>query len=135
MRRLGIVFISVLWLATASCSPSLKKLDKELSIPANTEITMGSESGTETPEIAPPKMPPGPMKITILEALLLSLENNRALVVQRLNPSIVKTFEDQERALFDPVTDAEISAGRDKAQRLARSGTDTENFTTDTVSN
>jgi outer membrane protein len=133
-RGLGIVFISALWLAAASCTPALKTLDKELSIPADTAITMGPEpGGGQAPEIITPKMPPGPIKITLQEALLLSLENNRALVVQRLNPSIVKTFEDQERAVFDPVTDAEISAGRDKAQRIARSGTARENFTTDTV--
>ena len=78
-------------------------------------------------------MPPGPLKLTITEAILLCLENNRSLVVQRLNPSIQQTFEDQERAVFDPVTSAEIAAGRIKGERLARSGSETEEFTTDTA--
>jgi len=132
-RRPGILLFSALWLAAASCSPTLSTIDHELSVPANTAVTIRPEPGTEPLETTAPKTPPGPLKITIQEALLLVLENNRSLVVERLNPSIVKTFEDQERAVFDPVTEAEISAGRDKAQRLTGSGTDTDSFTRDTV--
>jgi outer membrane protein TolC len=71
------------------------------------------------------------LKLTVTEAILLSLENNRALVVQRINPSIQQTLEDQERAVFDPVTNAEVSAGTAEEERLARSGSETEEFTTD----
>jgi outer membrane protein TolC len=89
---------------------------------------------TEQPEaMTPPVVPPGPLKVTIGEAILLSLENNWSLVVERLNPSIRQTFEDQERAVFDPETDTEVSAGRVEGERLARSGSETEDFTTDTV--
>jgi len=77
-------------------------------------------------------LPPGPLNITVTEAILMSLENNRALVVQRLNPAITQTFEDQERALFDPTVNADISTGRVKGQRQARSGSQTEAYTTDT---
>jgi outer membrane protein TolC len=62
---------------------------------------------------------------------LFCLENNRSLVVQRLNPSIRQTFEDQERAVFDPAINADVSAGRVKGERLARSGSQTETFTND----
>jgi outer membrane protein TolC len=78
-------------------------------------------------------LPPGPLKVTITDAILMSLENNRALVVQRLNPSIVQTFEDQERAVFDPTIDVDVSGGRVKGERQARSGAQTEDFTTDTA--
>jgi outer membrane protein TolC len=73
------------------------------------------------------------LKVTIGEAVLLSLENNWSLVVERLNPSIRQTFEDQERAVFDPQTDAEVSAGRVEGERQARAGSETEDFTTDTA--
>lgn len=73
------------------------------------------------------------LKITLTEAILLSLENNRSLVVERLNPSIKSTFEDQEKAVFDPETNAELSIGREEAERLARSGSETESFTRDTT--
>ena len=48
-----------------------------------------------------------------------------------MNPSIRQTFEDQERAVFDPATNADISAGRVKGESLARSGSETEDFSTD----
>jgi outer membrane protein TolC len=83
--------------------------------------------------MAPQALPPGPLKVTITEAVLLCLQNNRSLVVQRLNPSIRQTVEDQERADFDPVINADLSTGRTKGERLARSGSETENFTTDTA--
>jgi outer membrane protein TolC len=78
-----------------------------------------------------PKLPEGPIQITIEDAILVALENNRSLVVERLNPSIVRTFEDQEQAVFDPVFDTEISAQRLEVERLARSGSGTEASTTD----
>jgi outer membrane protein TolC len=78
-----------------------------------------------------PTVPPGSLKVTIAEAILLCLENNRALMVQRLNPAIQQTFEDQEQAAFDTTVGAEISAGRVKGESLARSGSETEAFTTD----
>ncbi len=71
------------------------------------------------------------MKVTVTEAILLCLENNHSLLVERLDPSIRQTFEDQERAVFDPVAGAEVSAGRVKGERLARVGSQTEGFTTD----
>jgi outer membrane protein TolC len=80
---------------------------------------------------APRLLPPGPLRITIPEAILLCLENNRALMVQRLSPSIRQTLEDEERAVFDSAAAAELSAGRVKGERLARSGSGTESFTTD----
>jgi outer membrane protein TolC len=92
---------------------------------------MGLESSGQSEEVAAQALPAGPLKLTVTEAILLSLENNRSLVVERLNPSIQQTFEDQERAVFDPVTNAEVSAGRVEGERLARSGSTTEGFTTD----
>jgi outer membrane protein TolC len=50
--------------------------------------------------------------------------------VQRLNPQIRETYEEQEKAVFDPSLGAEISAGKVKGERLARAGSETENFST-----
>jgi hypothetical protein len=74
-------------------------------------------------------LPAGPITVSVNEAVLLCLENNRSLVVERLAPAIRKTAEEQERALFDPILDAEVSAGRVKGERLARSGSETEAYT------
>lgn len=127
------VFLPVL----ASCALVEKPIDrmtKGPNVPADTSVHMivGS-SGPFQMHSAPTAVPPGPLHITLTDAMLLCLENNRSLEVQRLTPSIRQTNEDRERSAFDPVIDAEISGGRTNGERLARSGSETEGFTTDTV--
>ncbi|RZB34983.1 MAG: hypothetical protein SRB1_00751 [Desulfobacteraceae bacterium Eth-SRB1] len=73
----------------------------------------------------------GPLKTTVKDAILIALENNRSLTVERLNPSIQQTFEDQERAVFDPTIEAEVSAQRNDSQSQTRSGSDTESSVND----
>jgi outer membrane protein TolC len=75
----------------------------------------------------------GPLKIGIQEAILLAVENNRSLVVERMNPEISRTFEKEERALFDPILDAEVSNRRTVAERLSRAGSSTESSIVDSV--
>ena len=122
-------------LVSASCSTLVeKRIDRTAggsNVPADTVVQMPLESAEQPEEIAPHTVPPGPLKVTLTEAILLCLENNRSLVVERLNPSIQQTLEDQERAVFDPAINADISAGRVEGERLARSGSETEDFTTD----
>ena len=69
----------------------------------------------------------GPLKITVKDAILIAFQNNRSLLVERLNPSIRKTFEDQKRAQFDPTVDAEVSGQRNDSKSLNQSGSYTEN--------
>ena len=123
-----------LLLVSASCTLVEERIDRTAdgpNVPANTAVEMDLESTGQPEAVEARTLPPGPLKLTVTEAILFSLENNRALVVQRLNPSIQQTLEDQERAVFDPVTDAEVSAGTAEEERLARSGSETEDFTTD----
>jgi len=129
-------FIAVcgLLLVSVSCTLVEDRIDRTAggpNVPADTTVQMDLGPTGQSEARAAPTVPPGPLKLTVTEAILLSLENNRALVVQRLNPSIQQTFEDQERAVFDPVTNADVSAGRVEGERLARSGSSTEGFTTD----
>ena len=73
------------------------------------------------------------MTINIEQAILMSMENNRSLVVQKMNPEIRSTFEKEQRSIFDPVLDADVSSGRTVAERLARSGSSIESSTVDAV--
>jgi outer membrane protein TolC len=135
-RLLGFLAVCGLLLVSASCTLVEERIDRTAggpNVPADTAIHMRMESGEQPEEVIARTMPPGPLKLTITEAILLSLENNRSLAVQRLNPSIEQTFEDQERAVFDPTTNADVSAGREEAERLARSGSETEDFSTNFV--
>jgi len=56
------------------------------------------------------------LSITVENAVLMALENNRSLKVERLNPLIRKTFEDQEAAEFDPTIAAGTNFSREKGQ-------------------
>jgi outer membrane protein TolC len=136
LRRLEFLAVCMLLIVSASCTLVEERIDRTAggpNVPADTAVHMRLDSTEQPEEMTPPKVPPGPLKVTIGEAILLSLENNWSLVVERLNPSIQQTFEDQERAVFDPETDAEVFAGRVEGERLARSGSETEDFTTDTA--
>ncbi len=131
---LELIAVCGLLLVSVSCTLVEDRIDRTAGgpeVPADTTVQMDIGSTGQSEAAAAPTVPPGPLKLTVTEAILLSLENNRALVVQRLNPSIQQTFEDQERAVFDPVTNADVSAGRVEGERLARSGSSTEGFTTD----
>ena len=75
----------------------------------------------------------GPLKITVKEAILIALENNRSLLVERINPSIRKTFEDQELAVFDPTVEAEVSARRNDIKSLNQSGSYNVNSINDVI--
>ncbi len=120
----------------ASCAFVEERIDQTVggpNLPADTTVTMASDAGKQPPVEIPisTMTPPGPLKITVTEAILLSLENNRSLVVERLNPAITKTFEDAQRAVFDPNAAAEISGGRTDGERQARAGSETESFIKD----
>jgi len=133
-RLLGLFAVGLLLLVSASCVLVEERIDRTAggpNVPADTAVHMRLESTEQPAEAQAHKVPAGPLKVTITEAILLCLENNRSLVVQRLDPSIQQTFEDQERAVFDPAINADVSAGRVKGENLARSGSETEDFTTD----
>jgi len=135
--RLSAFFaVCGLLLVSSACTLVEDRIDRSAggpNAPADTAVHMRLEPGEQPQPMTAQTMPPEPLKVTVTEAILLCLENNRSLVVQRLNPAIQQTFEDQERAVFDPATNADLSAGRVKGERLARTGSETEDFTTDTV--
>jgi len=56
----------------------------------------------------------GPIEITVREALLLALENNRSLRIEKFNPAISRTAEEEARSDFDPVLTGEYSYDREK---------------------
>jgi len=62
------------------------------------------------------------------------MENNQSLIVERMNPEIQRTFEQEELAVFDPLISPEISNRRSVADRLARATSSTESQIVDSVS-
>lgn len=78
---------------------------------------LGPEAGPSPAPAVPPAPPEEPLAVTIEEAVLMALENNRALRVERLVPQIQRTYEEEERAVFDPMLEAEIGGFREKERR------------------
>ena len=70
----------------------------------------------------------GTFRLTVQESILLALERNRALRVERLTPLIQRTYEGEERSAFDPTLSAEAAAEQEKAETPA--GVDTRTKTT-----
>jgi len=62
------------------------------------------------------------IQVTVQDAILMTLENNRSLAVERLNPPIRETFEQEQQAPFDPVLSAQASADRERSERALTSG-------------
>jgi outer membrane protein len=64
----------------------------------------------------------GPLEVTVIDAILLGLENNRSLRIQRLEPAIRGTFEKQEDAVFDPVITGGVSGQKTVAEQSTKEG-------------
>ncbi len=60
----------------------------------------------------------GPLRISREDAVMLALENNRSLRVQRMQPIVAGTFEDLERSAFDPTLFGETAYTRERTERF-----------------
>jgi len=124
-KTFGMMLILSLLILPLSCvvKEDVRTSDKKITsdiysaedMPAAVEIKPISQQIVNLPE-------KGLLKITVNDAILIAFQNNRSLLVERLNPSIQKTFEDQKRALFDPTVDAEVYKQRTDSKSLNQSG-------------
>jgi outer membrane protein len=95
--------------------------------------TAGEPADTNNTDVNDPNAAKAPLKIGIHEAILMAMENNQSLIVERMNPEIQKTFEQQELAVFDPLIAADASSRRTVGDRLSRAGFGTESQIADTI--
>ncbi len=68
--------------------------------------------------------PSGTMNLSVEQATMLVLRNNRDLDVQVVGPLIAGAFEQIERGVFDPELFAELQYGREVATETSRSTSD-----------
>ena len=139
LRPFLFLFVMMWCFTWTSCSFVEKRIDEAAggpNLPADNAVYMESDVHGKPPVQIPPSQPnhsASALKITTTDAVLLALKNNRSLVVEELNPAILKTYEDTERAVFDPKAAAEISGGRIDGERLARAGSETEDYVNDSA--
>ena len=134
--RIHVTFLLMLAaamaLSAASCRSYLPAYtpDSRVGVAAEkaaAKVEAGAGEKAQTPAPKSPGIAPaagekagGPLEISVQDAVLMAVENNRELVVQRETPNIVKTFEDEQRAVFDPILGALVSGGRTKYEENRR---------------
>lgn len=67
------------------------------------------------------------LAITVEDSILLTLQNNRALKMNKITPLIRQTFEDEEQAVFETLISGGSSVSRERGQRVSTSGSVIEN--------
>ncbi|RPI62844.1 MAG: TolC family protein, partial [Planctomycetaceae bacterium] len=87
---------------------------KELAMTAASSQPLDDTPTATQPASQPADIAPvnGRLRLSVADAILVSLEHNQGLVVNRYRPPIVRTQEDVQRAVFDPMLSGEISSGR-----------------------
>lgn len=107
-----IVLLAVL-LTTGCQNPPLDHpIDRR---PLSSDLSMADTVDTPAPDS-------GPLVLSIEQAVILALENNRGLRIERYRPLIAGTFEQRERAVYDPRIRAEIGISESR-RRQAEFGT------------
>ena len=90
--------------------------------PAEEIATQPAPSTQTDGEMPIPPVPPvpaaatQPLSLDISEAVLLSLENNQALAVERYRPQISRTAVEAERARFDPTLSGQLKSSQGKSR-------------------
>lgn len=80
----------------------------------------------------PARMQSDIIPITVQEAIMMALANNRSLKVEKLTPDIKKTLEDQQDATFSPVVGGDISITQGQENSQSNPARDVESGNTET---
>ena len=120
LRESRQLFIAVvLCLILVSCVSLERDMNEDYIGPRTvTSVPVQPEEAITAPETlgeAPTIKPEGPITVTVQNAILLALEHNRALKVEKFNPAIRRTGEDEERAAFDSILTGGYSRDREKS--------------------
>ena len=90
-----------------------RRARQQVPIPEGLEPTPTSHVDVTIPE-------DGPVKLSLEQAVVLALRQNRDLAVQQLEPVIVGAFEQIERGVYDPEIFAELVYGEAEASEQSR---------------
>ena len=92
----------------------LKEAERTIEIPEVPEPHVTAEEVFTFPR-------EGPLKLSVEQAIMLSLQNNRDLRVSQINPVIAGTFEQIERGIFDPELFFEYEYSEERTIETSRS--------------
>jgi outer membrane protein TolC len=127
MRTPAKLHRSTAWLLAAacllpvSCLPRDAGPDRAYVGAAGAPAPAGAgQEGKAPPAVRVPAT--GPLNLTVMEAILVALDGNRALAVRKFSPAISRTYVQGERAAFDPTFSAEIDRTRTVTERDSTTG-------------
>jgi outer membrane protein len=130
-RGLILLGASVISVSLIACSPRGTPFDLQPfeEPPALGSARMAADRHAEPPDHLSPGRPDttydldgpfdSPLLLSVEKAVLLALRNNRGLRVEQLQPLITGTFEQLERARFDPTIEGELSFARSRRQQIS----------------
>lgn len=108
----NLLFVFFLAFLTCSCARFDAGGPRDYIGPAaaepNASAAEASRDANPPSALSNPPSDTGPLRVTTEQATLLALENNRSLVVERLNPQITRTFVPGALSIFDPVLVGEL---------------------------
>jgi len=124
------VILAALGALASSCEPAYDALKMEDYIgpaSAGARPTTGPASlPASQPAAGLPEIPPtGAVPLDVSRAIVLALSNNKALVVDKYNPPIQRTLEQQQLGVFDPTLTGAVSSGRSRSDQTNIGGANT----------
>lgn len=127
----GVLFAAACIAPIACMAPSAWLPPPEAPLP---DVRIGPAEGAAPPSAPEAAPPTGPLEMGIQKAILMALENNQGLKVERLSPAIRYTFEGEERAAFDPVVGWDLSTSRERTRSRGGSGSGLDSSTSERTS-
>lgn len=105
-----VMFQSAVLTVSAASQEAVVKQENDIRTP-----TPGEEMISELPDRK--ETAENIIRVSVQDAILMTMENNRSLAVERLQPKLQETFEQEQKAVFDPVLGAQVSGGRERGER------------------
>lgn len=96
-------------------------------------ICISNVSARASEPISPENKQNDSLFIHLQDAILLALERNPTVTIQKLNPEIAKTYAREQSALFEPLLFAAGSKNEDKIQRFLGSRPDPFEMTSEKI--
>ena len=131
----GVVAAALAGLSLASCVisrpvPALPYVGPARSAASAASAAPGGGAAAPTGEAvaaatsgaAPSVAAATPIEVSVQDAVLMAIENNQELVVERMNPAIARTFEQEERGVFDPLLTGTFGWQRARGEGLSSRG-------------
>jgi len=138
-NNLSIFYLTILSVTTlllSSCSPAEPEFYPDYIGPQTTTDFPAAKQvplPTQQPDANKAPIEQGPLVINIEQAILMALANNQSLFVEKINPPITRTIEQEELSVFDPFLNVDFTSNRLLAERLSRAGSSTETSVVDSM--